>query len=337
VRRAVVVTPRPRVRGGNRVTALRWARHLRALGWAVRIAAAEVSASDGTHDAAGFDADAFVALNAWHCRAEIEHHAARRPHAPLIVVVTGTDVYRANDRVVGDAQEHASEHSAAVARSFQLATAVVVLQPLALDELPANARAKARVVFQSVGVHDCERSPRTDVFEALVLANVRAVKDPLLTARAARFVGASARLRVVLAGQVLERELEAELAHESHTNARFEHVGALSHRESLERLARAGVLVSGSLREGGPIAVVEAACMGVPVLATRIPGHVGLLGADHPGLFACGDERALARLLERVEREPAFRSELVLAGRRCAENARPERERASIVALLAAE
>ena len=41
MRRVVVVTPRRAVRGGNRVTALRWARHLRALGWSVRVWDAE--------------------------------------------------------------------------------------------------------------------------------------------------------------------------------------------------------------------------------------------------------------------------------------------------------
>jgi len=325
MRRAVVVTPRRAVRGGNRVTALRWARHLRALGWSVRVVDAESDAGDD----AGCDADALVALNAWLCHAAIERHAERRPRTPLIVIVTGTDVY--------DASPQNDERTAAVERSFACATAVAVLQPLAFDALPPAARAKAHLVLQSVALHGCTRTPRTDVFEALVLANLRSVKDPLFAARAARRVRDDSRLVVSLAGELLEPGLSVELAHEMRTNMRFEYLGALPHAAALRRLARAGALVSSSLREGGPIVLVEAAALGVPVLATRIPGHVGLLGADHPGLFACGDERALTALLERVESDGAFARELATAGRRCAENARPERERASIAALLAAE
>lgn len=322
MRRVVVVTPRRAVRGGNRVTALRWARHLRALGWSVRIVDAEVDPRNDPR----FAADVLVALNAWHSRAAIEHHAQRYPKSPLIVVATGTDVYRAESDAEGRA--------AAVERSFARASAIAVLQPFALDELSPAARAKAHVVYQSVALHDCRREPRTDVFEALVLANVRAVKDPLLAARAARLVDVRVPLVVTLAGELLEPALAADVAHEVRTNPRFTHVGPLAHGAALARLARAGVLVSSSLREGGPIAVVEAAALGVPVLATRVPGHVGLLGGEHPGLFESGAHAALARLLERCAADAGFRASLVRAGEPLARLSRPEVERASIELLV---
>jgi glycosyltransferase involved in cell wall biosynthesis len=182
-------------------------------------------------------------------------------------------------------------------------------------------------VYQSVAL-------RTDVFEALVLANLRAVKDPFLAARAARLVRADTRIVATLAGELLEPELAAELAHEARTNPRFEHLGVLSHAAALQRLSRAGALVSSSLREGGPIAVVEAAALGVPVLATNIPGHVGLLGGDHPGLFPTGDGVALASLLERCATDAAFRQELVRAGEPLARLSRPRTERESIERLV---
>ena len=50
----------------------------------------------------------------------------------------------------------------------------------------------------------------------------------------------------------------------------------------------------------------ESIVAGVPVLASRIDGSVGILGADYPGLFAFGDTRALTELLLRVEMEPDF-------------------------------
>ena len=45
---------------------------------------------------------------------------------------------------------------------------------------------------------------------------------------------------------------------------------------------------------------------GTPVVASRIPGNVGLVGADWPALFEVGDDMALASLLERARDEPAF-------------------------------
>ena len=69
-------------------------------------------------------------------------------------------------------------------------------------------------------------------------------------------------------------------------------------------LARSHAMVISSLSEGGANVISEAAVAGVPVLASRMDGNVGLLGADYPGYFPVGDTRALARLLERLEREP---------------------------------
>jgi glycosyltransferase involved in cell wall biosynthesis len=57
----------------------------------------------------------------------------------------------------------------------------------------------------------------------------------------------------------------------------------------------------------------------VPVLSTRIPGSIGLLGPGYPGYFAVGDTRALARLLRRAETDAAFYEGL----RRCCRRLRP--------------
>src|SRR4029450_6371469 len=78
-------------------------------------------------------------------------------------------------------------------------------------------------------------------------------------------------------------------------------------------LARSRAMVISSLSEGGANVISEAVVAGVPVLASRVDGNVGLLGRDYPGYFPVGDTRALARLLERVEGEPAFVARLAKA------------------------
>ncbi len=62
--------------------------------------------------------------------------------------------------------------------------------------------------------------------------------------------------------------------------------------------------------EGGANVISEAIVAGVPVLASRIDGNVGILGDDYPALFDVGDTRALARLLDRAETDATFLKEL---------------------------
>ena len=65
-----------------------------------------------------------------------------------------------------------------------------------------------------------------------------------------------------------------------------------------------------SRSEGGANALTDAIVAGVPVLASRIAGSIGLLGRGYPGYFKPGDTAALTRLLSRVETDGAFRARL---------------------------
>lgn len=102
-----------------------------------------------------------------------------------------------------------------------------------------------------------------------------------------------------------------------------------------ELISRARLFVQSSLVEGGANTVSEALVAGVPVLASRIPGNVGMLGRDYPGYFPARDERALARLLRRAEMDADFYDPLA---QRCTERARlflPQREKEALGRLLA--
>jgi glycosyltransferase involved in cell wall biosynthesis len=85
-------------------------------------------------------------------------------------------------------------------------------------------------------------------------------------------------------------------------------------------------MVISSVSEGGANVISEAAVAGVPVLASRMDGNVGLLGTDYPGYFPVGDTPALARLLQRLEREPRFVARLGKALAQRAPLFRPARE-----------
>jgi putative glycosyltransferase (TIGR04348 family) len=309
----LLVTPAPpRSRTGNAVTAARWARILRGLGHRVTVAG----------EYRGQAADALVALHARKSHRWIERFRRERPRAPLIVALTGTDLYRDLRR------------SARARRSLRLASRLVVLQPLALRSLPAGARRKTRVILQSA-VPPARRSrPRPGAFEVSVVANLRAVKDPLRAARAARRLPEQSRVRVVHLGAAIDKTMRRRARREEAANPRYEWLGSVPRPRALRILARSRLLVLSSRLEGGANVVSEALVASVPVLASRIPGSVGLLGARYPGYFRVGDTAALARLLSRAESDRAFYDRLRRWCRRRRRLVTPAAERAAWRRLL---
>ena len=165
-----LITPAPaRSRRGNRWTALRWARILRELGHRVVI----------EEEYRGRRCDALVALHARRSFRSIERFRKEHPDAPLIVALTGTDLYR-DIRTNPQAQQ-----------SLAMASRLVVLQPLGVEELPAKLRSRARVILQSAERPRGIASPRKDVFDVCVMGHLRPVKDPFRAAKASRLLPGS--------------------------------------------------------------------------------------------------------------------------------------------------
>src|SRR5205085_1839622 len=80
----LLVTPVPAgSRQGNRITALRWVKLLRGLGHRVTI----------DTDYRGREVDLLIALHARKSHAAITRFRAAHPERPLILCLTGTDVY----------------------------------------------------------------------------------------------------------------------------------------------------------------------------------------------------------------------------------------------------
>ena len=285
-----IVTPAPpESRSGNRVTAIRWAKILRQLGHRVVI-------SQSYH---GEAFDMLVALHARRSSSSIKRFRRAHPSAPLIVALTGTDLYRDLSR-----SEEARD-------SLDVATCIVVLQPQALVELRPAWQKKARVVYQSVSQFNRPRS-RLPVksFDVCVVGHLRKVKDPFRAAKAASLLPRSSRIRVIHLGGALTAPEAAGARLETMSNPRYKWLGEVSRSQVAGVMSNSRLFVISSRMEGGANALGEAIVAGLPVLASRIPGSIGILGDDYPGYFQVGDTRELTRLMLRCETEPQFLADL---------------------------
>jgi len=280
---ALITPARPGSHSGNRNTATRWARLLRQAGHRVTI---EVEWGGG-------DADVMLALHARKSHASAARFAAQCPHKPLVVVLTGTDLYR-DIRSDADAQA-----------SLELATRLVVLQQQGVEELDAALRPKTMVVYQSAQPLAQTASNRR-FFEVCVIGHLREEKDPFRTALALPHLPLQSQIRVTQMGQALSAEM-AELADRLMLeDARYRWVGDVPHWKVRQYLARSRLMVISSRMEGGANVLAEAVMAGVPALASAVSGNIGMLGPDYVGYYPVGDEAALAAMLWRAEHDADF-------------------------------
>ena len=292
---------------------MRWARILRQLGHRVHIA----------HRYDGAAADLMIALHAWRSADGIRTFRARYPDHPLIVGLSGTDIYDYIDR-----------DRASVLQSLACADRLVALQELARCRVPARLRNKVRIVHQSAPPVRRGRTERTGSFDVAVIGHLREVKDPFRAAQAARRLPASSRIRIVHLGAAATAGWAAAARAEMAVNPRYVWRGDRPRAAVRRLLSRARAMVLSSFSEGGANVISEAVAAGVPILATRIDGSLGLLGRDYPGYFPVGDTEALAHLLSRIETDPAFLKRLRRAIARRAPLFRPAREKAEWKSLL---
>lgn len=300
-----IVTPAPPGSSyGNRITALRWARILRKLGHRVSI----------SQQYDGKLYDLLVALHARRTYRSIKNFHRQNSKAPIIVALTGTDLYR-DIRSNQQAQ-----------KSLEIATRIIALQPKALEELRQDLRDKTRVIYQSfeaasgnmlrraTKISQSERAldklSTKRWFDVCVIGHLRAVKDPFRAALAARLRPSSSRIRILQIGGAMTSAMAARAKAEVRRNPRYHWLGEQSQSRVQRMLAKSDLCVLSSRIEGGANVLSEAIVTSIPILASRIDGNVGILGPDYAGFFPVGDTNQLARLMTRAETNPVFLAEL---------------------------
>jgi putative glycosyltransferase (TIGR04348 family) len=306
-----LVTPAaPRANNGNWQTSARWARFL-GNDYRVRV----VQRWDGAA------ADLMIALHARHSAPSIADWAAQMVRRPLVVVLTGTDLY------------HDIAQDAGAQRSLELADTLVVLNEHGCNEVPLEHRPKCVVCMQSAPRR--AHLGKTELrLRALMVGHLRDEKSPQTYFETATLLRGRDDLVLDHVGAALDPALGALARALSRSNPHYRWLGALPHGATRARIQRAHVLVHPSTIEGGAHVVIEAVTSGTPVLASRIPGNLGLLGDDYRGTFEPGDAAGLAALLQSCRDDPDMLPELKLQCDARAPLFAPARERAALLALV---
>ena len=311
-KRILIVSPAAaRDNNGNWQTASRWARFLRGRH------AVEVAAGWSPADPVP---DLLIALHARRSAEALAAFKQAHPQGPALLVLTGTDLYRDIDT------------SPEARASLDLADAVVLLQEAGLARLAPQVRARARVIYQSSPALR-PAAPKRRTIDICMIGHLRPEKDPLTFMRAATLV-TTPRVRLLHIGGALDPELEQAARATEAATARYRWLGPMPHAQTRQRLKRCRAMVIASRMEGGANVIIEAVTSGVPVLASRIDGNVGMLGQDYAGYFPLGDAAALARLVERCVQDAAFDA---LLRRQCAARAAlftPQAEQAAVADLV---
>ena len=135
-------------------------------------------------------ADAMVAVHAWRSAVPIERFKAKFPERPVILQLSGTDIYHFIDT-----------DPVPTLRSMELADRLVALNDLAWRAVPKRLRGRLTVIHQSAAPLPYPRRPSRDAAVVSVIGHLRDVKDPLRAAEAARLLPADSRVRIEQVGR----------------------------------------------------------------------------------------------------------------------------------------
>ena len=132
-----------------------------------------------------------------------------------------------------------------------------------------------------------------------MVGHLREEKSPETLFAAARLLATQRDIYIDHIGEPLDPALGEAARATMAAAPNYRWLGGLPHEAVRRRIQRAHLLIHASRMEGGAHVIMEAVASGTPVLASRIDGNVGMLGADYAGYFPWGDADALAALILR--------------------------------------
>jgi len=301
-----LITPaKKHSKNGNRASAMRWARFLRDMGHRVHVDLQYL----------GERTDLMIALHAWKSAASIKRYRTVYPKGPLIVALGGTDV-----------NTFLKSNPTVTEQSMDDADALVGLHERIKDELPIRFHKNLHIIKQSATPIPAQRDPTKRHFDICVIGHLRAEKDPFCTAFASRLLPPESRLRIIHLGKAHSPNWAKKAKLEMDYNPRYIWRGEVQKWQVRREYIKTHLMVISSNQEGGANVVSEAIMARVPIIASHIPGNIGLLGREYPGYYPVGDRSALASMLHRAESKPSFLKLLEAHGRKIQTDFTPKME-----------
>ena len=274
--------------------------------------------------------DVLLALHARHSHRAILTWKRRDAHLPVVVAISGTDLYIDLPRGKAAADK--------VMESLHSAHHIIGLHRGIRDQLPASIIRQGvagendwiHFIPQSATPLAGARKPLTSRFRVLVVGYLRSVKDPFLLLEALRHLpqrlADGRKVEVVHLGGIVDRRHEQRARKAMVKEPRWRWLGAVSRSQVRSFLASSHLLVHPSIDEGGANIISEALVAGIPIVASDAPGNVGLLGEEHPGIFPRRDGKALAGKILRCATDRSHLQQLQILSRKLARQHRPEAE-----------
>jgi len=310
-------------RAGNWVTATRWQQLLRSAGHHVSI----LHDDDEVHE---FRGNVIIGLHARRSSTALLRFRKQRPQSVTLVALTGTDLYR-------DLSPTRKHHPALASKSLDHCDRIILLQPLMLKGLKRKWKTKSSVVMMDV-TRQRKTPPRSQprqTLSACVVGHMRYEKDPLRAAMAVRSLPPEVQIKVAHAGKALTDSLESRATDEAAKNENWSWLGSISHGKGQQLMRSSDVLINSSRAEGAPNVLFEAISWRLPIIASKIDGHQGVLGKQYPGYFTVGDTKGLRKLLIKCCQSKNFYSELVQCIDALARDYAPGNELKSLLSAIA--
>jgi glycosyltransferase involved in cell wall biosynthesis len=281
--RLLIVVPGQDPATGNWVTATRLAQGLGARGHVVSLAAVGEDGAALRTAITAADPDLALLLHAWRSGRPWLASAAALPYA---VLLTGTDI---NAGISDPAQ------APVIAAVLDRAAAILAQDPAIVETLRAHWPARApRVHFLPPGISlgNAPYPLRDQVNiagdERLLLcpAGIRPVKGVVeLLELCDPLAGEGYRFRLLFCGPVLDAGYGERFRAELATRPWGSYLGVVAPAAMPALLRQVDLVVSNSRSEGLPNALVEAATLGRPILASAISGNAAVVNPGCNGLL----------------------------------------------------
>lgn len=328
--RILIVIPSQDPISGNWVTARRFQHGLEKQGHRVAIYDTPLQATDGFRQKLlNFAPDATILLHAYRT-GKPWLDAARTLQTPYIVLLTGTDV---NHGLDDPAQ------SVVIRTTLQQASAVLLHNPLIAAEFSAKSPELVRFlrlltpgITLGTAPYDLRKTHGLAEEKTLFLcpAGLRPVKGGLqLLEMFAQVAVINPHVQLAFCGPVLDESYARHLLAAIEKRPWASYLGSIPQTAMANAMRGADVIINNSQTEGLANALLEAATLGIPILASKIPGNAAVVRHNINGLLYSTEEEFVRYALDLLNQ--ARRRQLI---RPAPDSYNPDQEAAELASIL---